>query len=95
MDGYKNHIGLDQPAQYMIKVQGRVERDLSGWFLGEPVCMYETGGPGPGTALDGITVISGMIADQAGLHGLLGYIRDLGFPLLFVDCLSAHQQPHT
>lgn len=78
------HIGLDTPAQYCIKVQGRLERELSDWFLGEIECTYQTNGQDP------ITVLSGVIADQAGLHGLVNYICDLGFPLLFVDCLSAH-----
>jgi len=34
---------------------------------------------------DGTTVISGAIADQAALHGLLQRVRDLGLPLLSVE----------
>ena len=34
---------------------------------------------------DGTTVISGLIADQAALHGLLQRVRDLGLPLLSVE----------
>lgn len=33
---------------------------------------------------DGTTVISGPIADQAALHGLLQRVRDLGIPLVSV-----------
>ena len=33
---------------------------------------------------DGTTVISGSVADQAALHGLLQRVRDLGLPLVSV-----------
>ncbi len=33
---------------------------------------------------DGTTVISGPIADQAALHGLLRQLRDLGLPLVSI-----------
>jgi hypothetical protein len=91
MDGYFSHIESDQPAQYIVKVQGRVERDLSSWFITQPTCAYEMGALVEGLPADVITVISGMIADQAGLYGLLSYMRDLGFSLLLVDCLTARQ----
>jgi hypothetical protein len=35
-------------------------------------------------AADGTTVISGAIADQAALHGLLQRVRDLGVPLISI-----------
>jgi hypothetical protein len=34
---------------------------------------------------DGTTVLTGPIVDQAGLHGLITRIRDLGLPLLSVQ----------
>jgi hypothetical protein len=33
---------------------------------------------------DGRTILSGELADQAALHGLLACIRDLGIPILLV-----------
>jgi hypothetical protein len=35
-----------------------------------------------------ITTLSGVVADQAALHGLLARIRDLGLPLLSVQRLG-------
>jgi hypothetical protein len=37
---------------------------------------------------DGSSVLSGPIADQAALHGVIGRIRDLGLPLLAVECVG-------
>jgi hypothetical protein len=42
---------------------------------------------GPG----GETVLTGPVIDQAGLHGILSRIRDLGVPLLSVKRLSADE----
>jgi len=35
-----------------------------------------------------ITTLSGPVADQAALHGVLARIRDLGLPLLLVQHLE-------
>jgi hypothetical protein len=35
---------------------------------------------------DGTTILSGPVTDQAALHGVFARIRDLGLPLLAVDC---------
>jgi len=84
------HIGLDQPAAYVIRVQGRLNSELTGWFTGEPRMAVETRQQG-----DSVTVLTGILADQASLHGLLNYIHNLGLVLLYVDCLSAHQANET
>lgn len=81
-----SHIGLDQPGQYQIRVQGRLEGDLSDWFSGEARCTIETSHQG-----EPVTCMTGTLADQAALHGLLQRIRDLGLVLLYVECLSAHE----
>lgn len=87
MDQFENNIGLDCPARYEIKVQGCLDWDLSDWLVNVLVQDYR-----PGDGQQGITTIVGVIADQPALHGLLNYIRDLGIPLLFVDCLDAHEK---
>ena len=57
---------------YRIRVDGRLGARWAGWFDG--LCLTDEG--------DGTTVISGPIADQAALHGLLTKLRDLGITLL-------------
>jgi len=40
---------------------------------------------------DGTTVLSGQVADQAALHGLLQRVRDLGIPLVSVTRTESDQ----
>ena len=63
-----------QPVHYEITVQGVLGPRWSDWFDG----LLLTSGA------DGRTTITGPVADQAALHGLLTRIRDLGLPLLTV-----------
>jgi hypothetical protein len=72
-------LTLDQPAAYQIKVQGRLKEAWSDWLEGLIIQVesLESGGA--------ITTLSGVLADQAALFGLLSRIRDLGMPLLLVE----------
>jgi hypothetical protein len=40
---------------------------------------------------DGTTTVSGSMADQAALHGVLGRLRDIGVTLLAVQADTAHR----
>lgn len=63
-----------EPAQYAIRVAGRLDQRWAEWFDG--LTLTHQG--------DGSTVLQGPVADQPALHGLLHKIRDLGLPLLSV-----------
>lgn len=80
-----HHIRLDQPAGYVIKVQGRLTRDFADWFIGEVHCTIETGQDG-----EALTVLHGTVPDQAALHGLLTQLRDMGLALLLVQWVEAN-----
>jgi hypothetical protein len=75
-----HHISLDQPAGYVIKVQGRLNCDFADWFVGAVHNTIESGEDG-----QALTVLSGVVADQAALHGLLAQIRDMGLVLILVE----------
>jgi hypothetical protein len=68
--------GGDHPeaGRYEIRLTGHLDAHWTGWFDGLTV-SHEA---------DGATLISGPIADQAALHGLLQRVRDLGLPLVSV-----------
>lgn len=61
-------------GRYEIRLQGHLETRWAAWFDG----MTLTRDP------DGSTVLSGPVADQAALHGLLQQVRDIGLPLVSV-----------
>jgi hypothetical protein len=61
-------------GRYEIRVQGHLPPRWAAWFDGMTLA----------TASDGTTVIRGLVADQAALHGLLQKVRDTGLPLVSV-----------
>lgn len=62
-------------AEYRIRVAGHLDDHWSPWF-GDLTLTHDN---------DGATSISGVVADQAQLHGLLAKVRDLGVTLLSVQ----------
>ena len=57
-------------AHYDIKVKGILGDRWRNWFEGMTI-----------QSRDGFTIITGEVADQSALHGLLDKIRDLGLVL--------------
>jgi hypothetical protein len=68
-----------EAGRYEIRLMGHLDAHWTAWFDGMTVSR---GG-------DGTTLISGPVADQAALHGLLQRVRDLGLPLVSVIRVEA------
>ena len=64
-----------QPNIYQIRIKGHLGDQWSDWFEGLTITLEE----------GGETLITGALADEAALHGLLKKVRDLGMPLLSVN----------
>jgi hypothetical protein len=62
------------PTGYQLRVDGHLDEHWSSWF-GDLTLTHED---------DGTTCLTGTVADQADLHGLLTKIRDLGVTLISV-----------
>jgi hypothetical protein len=62
-------------AGYQITVKGQLSADWCAWFDGMTITQDGTGA----------TLITGPVADQAALHGLLRKVRDLGLTLLALN----------
>ena len=77
---------LDLSAVYRIKVRGRLKESWSDWFDGMTIEFLF----GP----DGMTVtmLTGVIADQSALYGVLNKVRDLGLILLSVERVDPDQE---
>ncbi len=65
---------FDRQTIYQIRVKGNLDRKWSDWFDGLTIMPQA----------DDETLLTGPVADQAALHGLLAKFRDLGLPLLSV-----------
>lgn len=61
-------------GRYEIRVEGRLHPEWSTWFDGLTI-----------EDRDGETALTGHLADQAALYGVLIRIRDLGLPLISVN----------
>jgi len=78
---------------YQIVVKGHLDSEWSDWFDGMAIMLGE----------NGETILSGPLADQTALHGVLMKIRDLGLPLLsltrndpdmFTDLIHTRTKEH-
>ncbi len=78
-------LRVDQPAQYRIRLLGRLGAHWAESLDGFAVSVAAPDG-GPV-----VTTLEGRVADQPALFGLLSRIRDLGLPLLLVEYLAGEQ----
>ncbi|MBE9507668.1 MAG: hypothetical protein IMY86_06415 [Chloroflexi bacterium] len=69
----KQHPDPDGPMTYQIQVQGKLDEDWSDWFRGMTVAFE-----------GGTTTLTGPVADQAALRGILTRIWDLNLTVLSV-----------
>ena len=70
-----------EPGLYEIRLKGHLDDRWSDWFGSLTITLEE----------DGNTLLTGPVVDQAALHGLLKKVRDLGMPLVSVNCVDPDQ----
>ena len=81
-----NHkLTLDQPATYQIKVPGHLDTSWSVWTGGMTITVEGEGDSPP------ITILTGIVADQAALQSLLRRLYSLGLPLISVKWVDADE----
>ena len=82
MKKVKQKLTLDRPATYQIRVPGHLDESWSDWAGGMTITV-ESKGDGPPT-----TTLTGVVADQAALQGLLRRLYSLGLPLISVNWIE-------
>jgi len=73
---------MDKETTYRISVEGRLGTEWSSRLQGMQLVSHEAPGRAP------VTELTGRIADQAALMGVLEQLYSLGVPLLAVECLE-------
>lgn len=71
--------GREVPTPYRLRVAGHLDHHWSAW-LGGLSLTHDA---------DGTTCLTGVICDQAELHGVLTKIRDLGVTLVSVAVVDS------
>jgi hypothetical protein len=79
MEDVNEPPGFDQAARYQIKVQGWLDENWSEWFSGMTV-----------TFESGVTTLTGAVADQSALRGILTRLWDLNLTLLAVNRIETN-----
>lgn len=79
MEPEQHHLTQHRPSVYRIVIQEPLEGDWAIWFDGMSV-VVETSAQG---AL--LTILTGPIADQAALRGLLAKIWDMNLTVISVS----------
>ncbi|MCW2135473.1 hypothetical protein [Arthrobacter sp. VKM Ac-2550] len=67
-----------EPGRYELRIWGHLDDRWADWFEGVTV-THES---------EGTTILSGLVIDQAALHGLLDKVRDLGVTLISVQAID-------
>jgi hypothetical protein len=65
-------------GRYQIRLKGHLDGRWAAWFGDVTITLED----------NGETLLSAQVADQAALYGLLKRVRDVGMPLLSLQCVS-------
>jgi hypothetical protein len=63
-----------QPIVYKIRIKGHLNSQRIEWFEGLNITLEDNDN----------TLLTGPVADQAALYGILKRVRDLGLPLISI-----------
>lgn len=72
---------VDPSPVYQLRIRGSLTWRWEDWFNGLTISLADNGD----------TLLTGPVIDQAALYGLLKKIRDLGVPLISVNCIEPGQ----
>ncbi len=80
-DDHRTEVKPDEPMVYQIRIKGHLSAQWADWFDGMAITLEDNGD----------TLLTGPVADQAALFGLIKKVRDLGMPLRSVHSVEPDQ----
>ncbi len=81
-DSQASTDNYDEPGHYEIRIRGHLDDRWADRFAGLTITLEANGN----------TLLTGLVADQAALHGWLRKVRDLGMPLISVSLSDSSQK---
>jgi hypothetical protein len=82
-------LSLDGRATYRITLQGLLDPSWADELGNMRIRHTRRAGESP------VTTLTGDVADQAALSGVLNLVYSLGYPLISVTCLGSGSHPPT
>jgi hypothetical protein len=70
---------MSRVSTYELRVEGHLDDHWSAWLGNLSIARHD----------DGTSTLTGPVADQAQLHGVLSALRDMGVTLLSFEALDA------
>jgi len=83
MEKYHSGVSWLEPAIYRIRIQGTLDKDWSDYCSG--MTIEHENDPHQ----HAVTVMTGRLADQSALVGILISLHDIGCPILSVERVEA------
>ena len=83
MKKYRQGVSWLEPAIYRICIQGILDEKWSDY------CGRMAIGPGSDPHQHAVTILTGRLADQSALVGILNSLHDIGYPILSVERMKA------
>jgi hypothetical protein len=83
MEKYRPHGSMFEPATYRIGALGTLDKKWSDYCGGMTIEHDIVLDQYP------MTTLTGILADQAALIGILNSLYDMGYPIISVECVEA------
>jgi hypothetical protein len=83
MEKYRPHSSMFEPATYRISALGTLDKKWSDYCGGMTIEHDIVLDQYP------MTTLTGILADQAALIGILNSLYDMGYPIISVECVEA------
>ena len=83
MKTYRPVASLFEPAMYQIRILGNLDENWSDYCCGMKIEQVSD------PKRYAMTILTGRLADQSALIGVLNSLHDMGCPILSVECVAA------